>query len=94
MFLSFVIDHPDACILEHVLHLFWSGRGGEVYIFGPLTGQQIPDSAPRYPQFVLVLFKQLWEGTDTELHNLVLGHKKPGFNLEGECCTEGAHSCC
>lgn len=61
MFLSFVIDHPDASTLEHAFHLLWGSRGGKVHILRSLPGQQVTYSTSSYPQFMLVLQKQLWE---------------------------------
>lgn len=59
MFLPFIVDHPDPCLLEHVLHLLWSSRGGEVHILGRLPGQQVPHCAPSDPQLILVFLKHL-----------------------------------
>lgn len=67
MFFSFVIDHPDPGTLKHVFHLLWSGRGGKVHILRPLPRQQVTDSPSSYPQFIMVLPKQLWEDKLTEV---------------------------
>lgn len=57
--LPFVVDHPDPGTLEHVFHLLWSGRGGEVHILWPLPRQQVPHSTSGYPQLKSVLLKEL-----------------------------------
>lgn len=74
MFLSFVIDHPDPSTLEHAFHLLWGSCGGKVHILRSLPGQQVTYSTSSYPQFMLVLHKQLWvvnvqESTPQDNHN-------------------------
>lgn len=73
MFFSFVIDHPDPGALKHVFHLLWSGCGGKVHILRPLPRQQVTYSTSSYPQFMLVLHKQLWEDKLTGVKQQING---------------------
>lgn len=61
MLLSFIVDHPDPCSLEHALHLLWSSCGGKVHILRLLCRQQVPYSTSGNSQLVLVLLKHLWQ---------------------------------
>lgn len=74
MLLSFVVDHPDASFLEHLLHLLWSCCGGKVHIVRPLPRQQVPHRATSDPQLMLVLPKQLWKQQTHTLGRLYRGY--------------------